>query len=264
MSYDVRVTLRQEGDRFVPAEGHTAMDRIFFNSSSTDQLCYPLVHLHGEGALADSESTLGRRRRCGHEDRAPTLHQYYAYRLRVRPGAFNPLLLTRKLTSQDVIDAAVKIQDERLRYIRDHRQDTLLRSESAQKLCEHIARESESEKVGKSVGHICILPVDFPGSEKFMHKQYHDAMAIVATYSKADYFITFAASGQWPEIKEAMLVGGYVGVVPLSHHRPDIVIRVFMLRWRTYVTHYTIRPLGKWNITHMLSSFKKRVFLTSV
>ena len=81
MSYDVRVTLRQEGDRFVPAEGHTTMDRILFNSSSTDQLCYPLVHLHGEGAWAYSESTLGRGRRYGREDRAPTLHQYYAYRL---------------------------------------------------------------------------------------------------------------------------------------------------------------------------------------
>ena len=35
----------------------------------------------------------------------------------MRPGAFNPLLVTRKLTSQYVIDAAVNIQDERLRYI---------------------------------------------------------------------------------------------------------------------------------------------------
>ena len=136
----------------------------------------------------------------------------------MRPGAFNPIHVTRKLTSQYVSDAAVKIQDERLRYIRDHRQDTLLRSESAQQLRELIARESE--KVGKGVGRICILPVDFPGSEKFMHQQYLDAMAIVTTYSKPDYFITFAASGQWPEIKEAMLVGGYAGVEPLSHHRP--------------------------------------------
>jgi len=94
-----------------------------------------------------------------------------------------------------VSDAAVKIQDERLRYIRDHRQDTLLRSESAQQLRELIARESE--KVGKGVGRICILPVDFPGSEKLMHQQYLDAMAIVTTYSKPEYFITFAASGQW-------------------------------------------------------------------
>jgi len=79
-----------------------------------------------------------------------------------------------------VIDAAVKIQDERLRYIREHRQDTLLRSESARQLRDHIA--AESEKVGKSVGRISILPVDFPGSEKFTHQQYLDAMAIVTTY----------------------------------------------------------------------------------
>jgi len=82
MSYDARVTLRQEGDQFVRAEGHTTMDRILFNSSSTDQFCYPLIHLHGEGAwAADSESSLGRGRRYGREDRAPTLRQYYAYRL---------------------------------------------------------------------------------------------------------------------------------------------------------------------------------------
>jgi len=37
------------------------------------------------------------------------------------------------------------------------------------------------------------------------------------------------------EVKEATFVGGYAGVETLSHHRPDIVMRVFMLRWRTFL-----------------------------
>ena len=101
VSYDVRVQMRGDTNN-APFRPQFEQDRILFNSQSVDPLCYTLLHLHGEPAWGGSVSRLEGGGFC-------TKKQYYAYRMMVRRGEYNPLFAAEKLALQYVCDAALKI-----------------------------------------------------------------------------------------------------------------------------------------------------------
>jgi hypothetical protein len=87
------------------------------------------------------------------------------------------------------------------------------------------------------VGKPMILPSSFVGSPRFYHQLYLDAMALPHRYHKPDLFITMTCNPCWPEISRAIPVG--------SHWRfhPDIVARVFMLKFQAVLQEITVSQI---------------------
>ena len=70
-------------------------------------------------------------------------------------------------------------------------------------------------------GQKVILPATFTGGPRFTVQQYQDAMAIVRTFGKPTFFITFTCNAQWEEITRELLPG------QAAVDRPDLTARVF-------------------------------------
>jgi hypothetical protein len=84
------------------------------------------------------------------------------------------------------------------------------------------AADAQLESLGKRM----ILPSTYAGSPRALQQNYLDAMAIVRRNGKPDFFITMTANPGWPEVTEALRPGEH------AHDRPDLVARVFYLKWR--------------------------------
>ena len=91
-----------------------------------------------------------------------------------------------------------------------------------QGLMDHVRNRAELQNVG--VGRLVILPATFAGSQRNMHQNYQDSMAIVQKEGKPDMFITITVNPKSPEITEHLLPH------QKANDRPDIVCRVFLLK----------------------------------
>jgi len=76
-----------------PRNAPKATQRLHPESGSTDNLCYPLFHIHDKGGITECRD-FGTRRNIGRQQAAtrPTINDYYRYRLRIRPGEDNLML----------------------------------------------------------------------------------------------------------------------------------------------------------------------------
>jgi len=80
---------------------------------------------------------------------------------------------------------------------------------------------ASGEVRGLNAGKRVILSKDFPGSDSDVQCRSKDAMELVATYGRPDYFVTMTCNPYWPEITELLLPG------QTPQDRPDIVARVY-------------------------------------
>lgn len=153
--------------------------------------------------------------------------QYYQYRLSTRRD-FSPFLSAGKLTQQYIIDAYVKLEANRLNYIRQNQSQ--LRVERYRGLMDqfHTAIDGADFLPGKAL----ILSSSFQGSPRNMMQNYQDAMAIVRQYGKPDLFITMTCNPQWPEIIENL--HGHSAM-----HHPDLVACVFHLKLKELMDDIT-------------------------
>ncbi|XP_073955775.1 uncharacterized protein isoform X1 [Choristoneura fumiferana] len=140
---------------------------------------------------------------------------FYSYRLMIREGEVNHILMCQRLFHQFAVDMYVKIETERLTYIRLNQQQ--LRSEEYIHLRDAINADGNANNVGK----MTILPATYIGSPRHMHEYAQDAMSYVRKYGRPDLFITFTCNPEWIEIKKELLHGQ----TPLDRH--DITARVF-------------------------------------
>jgi len=88
-----------------------------------------------------------------------------------------------------------------------------------------------------SIGRKIILPATFTSSPRFMQKKMQDALALLRTFRGSDLFITFTANPAWKEITDALLPG------QASNERPDLVARVFRLKFKSLVQDIMQRNL---------------------
>ncbi|XP_015262359.1 PREDICTED: uncharacterized protein LOC107106689 [Gekko japonicus] len=176
-----------------------------------------------------------------------TQMQYYQYRLATR-HTFNPFLLAGKLTQQYIVDAYVKVESNRLNYIRQNQ--TLLCVEKYKGLMDHLQNaEDDSETLP---GKVLILPSSFPDSPWNMMQNYQNAMAIVREYGKPDLFITMTCNPKGPEITENPR-----GQPP--PHRPDLVARIFHLKLRAMMKDITRKHIFGVIVAHVhVIEFHKR------
>lgn len=140
---------------------------------------------------------------------------YYSYRLMIRENEDNHILKCRRLYHKYVVDMYVKIETERLTFIRLNQ--TKLRSEEYIHLRDAINTDGNAQNVGR----MTILPATYIGSPRHMHEYAQDAMSYVRHYGTADLFITFTCNPQWIEIKREL----FSGQSPIDRH--DITARVF-------------------------------------
>ena len=140
---------------------------------------------------------------------------YYSYRLMIRENEDNHILKCRRLYHKYVVDMYVKIETERLTFIRLNQ--TKLRSEEYIHLRDAINTDGNAQNVGR----MTILPATYIGSPRHMHEYAQDAMSYVRHYGTADLFITFTCNPQWIEINQEL----FSGQSPIDRH--DITARVF-------------------------------------
>lgn len=133
----------------------------------------------------------------------------------VRENEDNHILKCRKLFHQYVVDMYVKIETERLTFIRLNQRK--LRSEEYI----HLRDALNADRDANNVGRLTILPATYVGSPRHMHEYAQDAMAYVREYGRPDLFITFTCNPKWIEIEELLFPG------QTSIDRHDIISRVF-------------------------------------
>lgn len=193
----------------------TITNRISILHPSLEPMTYPLLFPFGESGWHPEiricvNDTSNKRQRVSQM-------AYYSYRISVRKY-FNQFLSAGKLTQQYLVDSYVKMEANRLKWIRDHQKE--LRAESYQGLMDFL--HSKAAQEGLSVGKLVILPSTFIGSARNMQQNYQDAMAIVRKFGKPDLFITMTCNPKWREITENM--------EPYQTDRPDLIARVFALK----------------------------------
>jgi hypothetical protein len=74
-------------------------------------------------------------------------------------------------------------------------------------------------------GSPVILPASFPGSPRWYHALYHDALALPAAFHLPDLFVTVTFNPEWPEMARLMPRNSSI------HDHADVVARVFWMRF---------------------------------
>ncbi|KIH45089.1 hypothetical protein ANCDUO_24875, partial [Ancylostoma duodenale] len=205
-----------EGERrLVVMERSGERSFITDHDPKCDPLSYPLLFPRGELGWhpgVEKQRVEGRKRS------KLTQREYYAFLLFPR-RSFNPILHAGKLMQQFVVDSWVKIEQNRLKYIRQNQAQ--LRADTYRGLQDFIMADlSDQGPPGRNI----VSPATYTGSPRDMIAKYQDAMSIVARYGKPDLFITMTCNPQWKEIEEALFPG------QSASDRPDIVARVFKLK----------------------------------
>ncbi|XP_065678211.1 uncharacterized protein LOC124818131 [Hydra vulgaris] len=138
---------------------------------------------------------------------------------------FSPIFYGKKLFQQYVVDAYVKVEGQRLAFIRNSQNK--LRSEQYDALHEHVINRANDLNV--KPGRVVILPSSYVGSPRALKENFEDAMAVIKKYGKPDLFITFTCNPKWREIVENLNPG------QTANDRPDLVCRVFKMKLKFFL-----------------------------
>ena len=202
------------------------MTRIHELSANCDPMVYPIIYSNGGRGWTVNEKSVQTRSRRGiganlnvsATNENISMCAFYSFRFHVRGTKVvdNIVLACGKLTQTYMVDAYLRVERNRLQYMREN-QDTLLVSNYTE-LSEFI----QSQGAGNTLrpGTQVILPSGFAGSPRNMSQYYQDAMAMVSAFGKPDLFITITCNPRWREIVENLN-----GQTPAN--RPDITSRVF-------------------------------------
>ena len=184
------------------------MQRINELHRSYDALQYPLIFWKGQ----DGYNIL-----LKHRDNITKLtsREMYCYYIMIRINSINYIHQFRELLNQFIVDMYVKIETERLLYIRLNQRK--LRVENYDHLKDAIQNDGNLEEMGKLI----ILPSSFTGSPRYMQQRTQDAMVYVRKFGTPDLFITFTCNPKWIEITKELENN------QKTTHRHDIIARIF-------------------------------------
>ncbi|XP_070143857.1 uncharacterized protein [Drosophila kikkawai] len=189
------------------------LQRVYETHRSYDALQYPLMFCRGEDGYHFNIKMVNPT--TGEEtNKKVSCMNFYAYRLMIRLDVDNHLLRYRRLFQQYCVDMYVKVETERLNFIRFNQ--SKLRSDEYIHLRDAIPTEGHPA----NIRFLTILPATYVGSPRHMHEYAQDAMTYVRNYGRPDLFITFTCNPKWPEITNLLLPG------QTSSDRPDITARV--------------------------------------
>ena len=243
---------------------NSELSRITDTHRSYDTLGYPIVFVRGEDGyhIAIPEVIPGTEPLQEHPKDMVSCREFYNYRFQIREPVSH-LHRARALLSQFAVDMFVKMESERLLFIKNHQKelradeyahlkdallsdDPNLGNSKQQKSNKKQPKQSRNEagavegqkdkdkKDAKDYGMPKILPATHVGSPRYMHEKTQDGMKYVQTFGRPDLFVTFTCNPKWREIQENLLPG------QKAEDRHDIVARVF-----------------KQKLTRMMDLFKK-------
>ena len=243
---------------------NSELSRITDTHRSYDTLGYPILFVRGEDGyhIAISEVIPGTEPLQEHPKDMVSCREFYNYHFQIREPVSH-LHRARALLSQFAVDMFVKMESERLLFIKNnqkklradeyaHLKDALLNDdpnlgtskqhEPNKKQPKKNRNEAgavewqkdKDKKDGKEYGMPKILPATHVGSPRYMHEKTQDGMKYVQTFGRPDLFVTFTCNPKWKEIQENLLPG------QKAEDRHDIVARVF-----------------KQKLTRMMDLFKK-------
>ena len=154
-----------------------------------------------------------------------------------------------KIFQQYAVDAYVKIEGQRLSFIRNNQNK--LRSEQYDVLHEHVINLRNDHV---RPGHVVVLPSTYVGSPSALKENFEEAMAIIKKYGKPDLFITFTCNPKWRETTENLYPGQTASDIP------DFVIQVFKIKLNNLLNDiFKHGVLGKVVRHFRLLSFKSVV-----
>ncbi|XP_072064404.1 uncharacterized protein [Arachis hypogaea] len=145
------------------------------------------------------------------------MREFFAFRIQERLFDGSPLLYSRRLFQQFLVDGYSMIESSRLNYIR---------LEQEKFICEMYKGIKEvvlsGETTPSSRGKRIVLPSSFTRGPRYMIQNYQDAMEICKAVGYPDLFITFTCNPKWPEVED-FLKNRELN----AEDRPDIVCRAF-------------------------------------
>ena len=115
--------------------------------------------------------------------------------------------MAKKLFQQYAVDVYVKIEGQRLAFIRNNQNK--LRSKQYV-LHEHVNNLGNDHNVRP--GRVVVLPSTYVGSPRALKENFEDAMAIIKKYGKPDLFITFTCNPKWRRRTENLYPEIYIQI----------------------------------------------------
>ena len=214
-----------------PRRPETPILRASERNEHIDPLTYTLLFPEGTPGWHDNLLHADDRRTPSNQ--RLTAGQFYAHRLMVRDQRAVLPHGAGLLFQQYILDGFCRAESMRMAWVRLHQRH--LRSESRDVLEDFVAGADVRGDHQDHCGARTVLPSSFAGSPRHMYQLYLDAMAIVRTYGRPAYFITFTANPNWPEIRAHLLPHQR----PVD--RPDLVARAFHMRLRHFLKDLTAK-----------------------
>ena len=179
-----------------------------------------------------------------------SLQQYARFFLhtrnpRLRPDVALDANSFGRLFNEFVVDQAVKVESDRLSYLRHHQEQ--LRSELWRELDQ---RMQEGITDPQEIGQRVILPKTFVGSPRDMMQKYHDAMAAARNIGNPQLFLTFTANPNWKEVRDNLRPG------ETARDRPDLVVRVFHAKAKQLLESLGTKDPNKHRFHHLLGRLR--------
>ncbi|KAL6501969.1 hypothetical protein OROGR_027102 [Orobanche gracilis] len=191
---------------------HTGIRRVSLTSVVTharshhqcsgQEIVYPRGHYSGESILAAELANLDANK-WKHNN--VSAREFYCFLFQTRPTDITNILRTGRLAQQYQIDCYVKIETQRLDYLRGEQMRANIRTESFEGIIDSMA--CKGKLMGSDVGQRFVLPASYVGSPRDMRRRYLNALALVSEYGKPDFFITMTCNPNWPEIRTGLLPG---------------------------------------------------------
>ena len=185
-----------------------------------DALQYPLILWDAKEGYCFNIPMVNPSTRLEIPGKTVSCKDFYAYHLMVRRNNFNSLLKSKKLFHQFAVDMYVKMENERLTYIRTHQNE--LRANDYIHLKDALEHDGNIDP--NDLGKIKILPGSLINSPRYLAQLTQDAFSYVRLMGKPDLFITFTCNPQWKEITEQLFEKQN------STDRHDIIARVFFIK----------------------------------
>ncbi|XP_053968313.1 uncharacterized protein LOC128869734 [Anastrepha ludens] len=196
------------------------LQRVSETHRSYDALQYPILFWQGEDGYHFSMKMINPVTGANTNKKVSSMN-YYSYRLMVRENEDNHILKCRRLFHQYSVDMYVKVETERLIFIRLNQ--AKLRSEEYIHLRDAINADGNAQNVDRTT----ILRATYVGSPRHMHEYAQDAMCYLRHYGTPDLFIIFTCNPKWTEIQQELFTSQ-------SHvDRHDITARVFKMKLKS-------------------------------
>ncbi|XP_072073101.1 uncharacterized protein [Arachis hypogaea] len=237
-------------DRDIVVETQTGkLQRINQLNPAYLRLQYPLLFPYGEDGYKEDIPLNNRNQNAGKGRQEVSMREFFAFRIQEMLADGSPLLYSRRLFQQFLVDGYSMIESSRLNFIRLDQEK--FRCEMYKGIKEAVL---SGETTPSSRGKCIILPSSFTGGPRYMIQNYQDAKAICKVVGYPDLFITFTCNPKWPEVEE------FIKNRELNpEDRPDIVCRAFKAKLDLLIKDIRVNTIfGRVSVVVYTIEFQKR------